>query len=70
MIEIQAPMEGEIVEVLVNVGDQVNENDEILILEAMKMENPIYASAHGVVKKLLVKEKEKIELGQVLVRIE
>jgi len=36
--EINAPMGGKVLDVKVNVGDVVNENDEVLILEAMKME--------------------------------
>ncbi len=40
---VTAPMVGKIVAVKVKVGDQVKEDDEIVILEAMKMEMPIYA---------------------------
>ena len=51
-VEVKAPMPGKILEVLVKVGDQVKEDDEILMLEAMKMENPIYAPADGTVKEI------------------
>jgi len=40
MEEVLAPMPGSIIEVMVNVGDEVKEDDELLILEAMKMEKP------------------------------
>jgi acetyl-CoA carboxylase biotin carboxyl carrier protein len=69
-IEIQAPMPGSIVEILVNVGDEVSEDDELLILEAMKMENPICAPSGGVVKEIRVKEKDVVEVDQVLVILE
>jgi acetyl-CoA carboxylase biotin carboxyl carrier protein len=69
-IEIQAPMPGSIVEILVNVGDEVSEDDELLILEAMKMENPICAPSDGVVKEIRVKEKDVVEVDQVLVILE
>jgi acetyl-CoA carboxylase biotin carboxyl carrier protein len=69
-IEIQAPMPGSIVEILVNVGDEVSEDDELVILEAMKMENPICAPSDGVVKEIRVKEKDVVEVDQVLVILE
>ena len=47
MSEINAPMGGKILDVKVNVGDSVNEGDEVVILEAMKMELPVVA-AHPV----------------------
>jgi acetyl-CoA carboxylase biotin carboxyl carrier protein len=69
-IEVQAPMPGNIIEILVNVGDEVIEDDELLILEAMKMENPICAPSAGVVKEIRVKEKDVVEVDQVLVILE
>ena len=66
-VEVKAPMPGKILEVLVKVGDQVKEDDEVIMLEAMKMENPIYAPADGTVKEIKVKPGETIEGGQTLV---
>ena len=51
-VEVTAPMPGMIKGILVNVGDQVAEDDELLVLEAMKMENFIYAPCDGVVKEV------------------
>ena len=48
-MEVSAPLPGSVLEILVKVGDEVKENDELLIIEAMKMENPIFASADGTV---------------------
>ena len=69
-VEILAPMPGKIIDVLVNVGDQVNEDDELLILEAMKMENPVYATAGGVVKEIKVKKDDTVDSDQLLIVLE
>ena len=65
-VEVKAPMPGKILEVLVKVGDQVKEDDEVAMLEAMKMENPIYAPADGTVKEIKVKANDSVETEQVL----
>jgi hypothetical protein len=48
--EVTVPMVGKIISVQVKEGDQVNENDQIATLEAMKMEMPVVAPVGGVVK--------------------
>jgi biotin carboxyl carrier protein len=63
-------MPGKILEVLVKVGDQVKEDDEVIMLEAMKMENPIYAPAGGTVKEIKVKANDSVETEQVMIVIE
>ncbi|MBW6486249.1 MAG: acetyl-CoA carboxylase biotin carboxyl carrier protein subunit [Syntrophobacterales bacterium] len=68
--EVKAPMPGKILEVLVNVGDQVNEDDELIILEAMKMENPIYAPVGGTVKEIKVKANDSVDTDQLMMVIE
>ena len=68
-VEVKAPMPGKILEVLVNVGDQVKEDDEVVMLEAMKMENPIYSTGGGVVKEVKVKKGDTVDSDQVLVVI-
>jgi biotin carboxyl carrier protein len=69
-VEVTAPMPGTISEIMVKVGDTVKENDEIMILEAMKMENPISAPADGTVKEIKVQEKASVEAEQVLAILE
>lgn len=69
-VEVLAPMPGKILEVMVKVGDKVAEDDELLILEAMKMENPIYSTADGVVKEVKVKKDDTVDSDQVLVVLE
>ena len=68
--EILAPMPGKILEVKVNVGDTVNENDEVIILEAMKMELPIAASSSGVVKEIKCNKGDSVEADDVLIVLE
>ena len=50
--KIFAPMPGKVVKVLVKVGEQVEEGQHLVIVEAMKMENPIPSPSNGVVKKI------------------
>jgi biotin carboxyl carrier protein len=66
-VEVKAPMPGKILDVLVKVGDQVKEDDEVVMLEAMKMENPIYAPTDGTVTEIKVKANDTVETEQVLV---
>ena len=63
---VTAPMVGKIVDVKVKVGDQVKEDDEIFVLEAMKMEMPIVAPASGVVKEVKVSVGQTCETDMVL----
>lgn len=70
MIEITAPMGGKIIEIKVGIGDAVNEDDEILILEAMKMELPVVATGAGTVKEIRCQVGDAIEAEAVLVVLE
>jgi biotin carboxyl carrier protein len=67
MADVIAPMPGTIKEIIVKVGDAVKEDEELVILEAMKMENPIVAPSDGTVKEIKVKEGDKVNTSQVLV---
>jgi biotin carboxyl carrier protein len=68
--EILAPMPGTIIDVSVKPGDAVEEGDEMLVLEAMKMENPIVATVDGTVKEVMVSVDDKVATNQVMVVIE
>jgi biotin carboxyl carrier protein len=67
---IETPMPGKIVSVSVKVGDMVKEDDEIAVLEAMKMENPIVAPISGKIVELNVTANSMVESGQTLAVIE
>jgi biotin carboxyl carrier protein len=69
-VDIIAHMPGTISEILVKVGDKVQADDELLVLEAMKMENPICAKTDGIVKEIKVKEQDKVAVNQVLIVLE
>jgi acetyl-CoA carboxylase biotin carboxyl carrier protein len=70
MAVIESPLPGKIVEILVEVGQEVAEDDEIIILEAMKMENPIYAPKNGVIKEIKVELGQKVAEGDILAIME
>ena len=68
--ELQAPMPGRIVSVVVSVGDELNIGDEILSLEAMKMENVLKAEGIGIVKSINVGKDDVVDKGSVLIEFE
>lgn len=67
---VTAPMPGVILDIKVSPGDQVNEGDTLLILEAMKMENEISAASAGKVTDIPVKKGDSVNAGDVLIVIE
>lgn len=68
--EVMVPMVGKIVSVEVKPGDSINENDPIVILEAMKMEMPVPSPASGTVKEVLVNPGDEVEADKVIAVIE
>jgi acetyl-CoA carboxylase biotin carboxyl carrier protein len=70
MTEVKAELVGNVWKVEAQLGDTVNEDDVLLILESMKMEIPVVAPVAGTVREVLVKEQEVVREGQVLVVIE
>jgi biotin carboxyl carrier protein len=64
---IKAPMPGLIIDLKVKIGDSVKTGDQLLILEAMKMENILKAQGEGVIKNVKVKKGDSVEKGQVLI---
>lgn len=66
---VNAPMPGTILDVMVKVGDRVEVDQPLVILEAMKMENEIVAPKAGVISEVCVNKNDAIDVGGVIVRI-
>jgi acetyl-CoA carboxylase biotin carboxyl carrier protein len=69
-MDVTVPMVGKIVNVLVQAGDKVKENDPVATLEAMKMEMPVVAPQTGVVKAINVKAGDEVTSDTILMIIE
>lgn len=67
---INSPMPGLILDIMVDEGQSFNQGDSLLILEAMKMENVIKAAADGVVKSINASKGDAVEKGQILLELE
>ena len=65
-VKVVAPMPGKIISLKVAVGDSVKNGQEVLVMEAMKMHNPVLAGSDGVIKELLVKAGDPVQAGTVL----
>ena len=67
---VTVPMVGKIVSVSVKVGDKVKEDDQIAVLEAMKMEMPVVAPVTGTVKEIRVGAGQEVEAEAVIAVID
>ena len=70
MAEISAPMSGNIWKILVKEGDKVKAEDELMIMEVMKMEVPVASPIDGEVKSLKVKEEDAVEADSIVAVVE
>ncbi len=68
--ELNAPMPGKILEILVSEGDEVELGDPVAILEAMKMENELKAPVAGTITKIAVSEGDSVEKNVLILEIE
>lgn len=68
--EVTAPMPGNIVKVMVEVGQQVTEASPLLIVEAMKMETTLYSQISGKVTEINCTEKEQVDSDKILLVVE
>ncbi len=68
--EIKSPMPGLVLDILVKAGDVIKKGDQVLILEAMKMENIIKSQTDAVVKSINTETGVAVEKGQVLIKFE
>ena len=69
-VEIASPLPGTVLRISVKAGDTVAEGDELMVLEAMKMETPVKADKAGTIVDVLVNEKDVVTAGQALLSIE
>ncbi|MDR1578709.1 MAG: acetyl-CoA carboxylase biotin carboxyl carrier protein subunit [Deltaproteobacteria bacterium] len=69
MVNILAPMSGNIWKILVNPGDSVNEDDELIVMEAMKMEIPVTAPQKGTIDQIHVQQGDSVEADAILVTL-
>ena len=68
--KIEAPLPGKIFKVNIKPGDKVSEGDEIFVIEAMKMENPIISPVSGVVKEVQGTQGKVVKANEVIAIIE
>ena len=68
-VEIKAPMPGTVVNVVVSAGQAVKSGDDLVFIEAMKMETPVKAPQDGTVATVEVAKGEAVDSGKVLVTL-
>jgi acetyl-CoA carboxylase biotin carboxyl carrier protein len=68
--DVLAPLAGKVLSIAVGVGDTVEEDAEVLVLEAMKMETVVYAPCNGKVAAVMVKAGDQVEEDDPLATIE
>ena len=67
---VKAPMPGLILDILIEPGQSIAKGDQLLILEAMKMENVLKADGEGIVKSVETQKGDAVEKGQILIEME
>ncbi len=68
--DIEPPMPGKILKIMVNKGDKVEENQVLILMESMKLQVELKSPFDGVVKELRVKEGDTINAGEIVIKIE
>lgn len=68
--QLKSPMPGRVIGIKVNIGDEVEVGDELLTLEAMKMENALKSDGIGIVKSIEIALNDVVEKGKVLITFE
>jgi len=70
MEEILAPLAGKVLSILVQPGAKVEEDDELIVIEALKMENTVYAPSAGTVKEIKVQVGDSVDDAALLMVLE
>lgn len=68
--DVKAPMPGLILEINVKIGQEVKEDDALLVLEAMKMENVLTSPRDGIIKSISVSKGDAVEKNQLLIEFD
>lgn len=69
-IEVKSEITGTVWQLSSKPGDRVESGDTLLVIESMKMEIPVITEDAGVVKEILVKEKDAVSEGQIVAILE
>ena len=69
IIEVAAPLAGNVFRVAVDIGDNISEGEIILVLEAMKMETEIRSTSTGIVTQIFVASGDAVKVGDVLLTL-
>lgn len=69
-VEVKVEITGSVWKIVTKVGDSVEEDDEIMILESMKMEIPVLAPEDGTIKEILVQEGDSVVEDQTVAKLE
>src|SRR5262249_7932542 len=70
VVQIRAPMPGKVIKVLVREGEEVQSNQGIVVLEAMKMQNEIKSPKKGIVRRLGVTDGGPVNSGDLIATVE
>ena len=70
IVEVRAPMPGKIVRILISPGEDVTENQGIVVMEAMKMQNEIRSPKPGKLLELAVVQGNAVGMGDLIARVE
>jgi acetyl-CoA carboxylase biotin carboxyl carrier protein len=70
MTDIKSQISGTVWKIEVEVGQAVSEEDDLIILESMKMEIPVTAPKDGKIAEILVSPNQPVQEGDVLLRLE
>jgi len=70
IVDLKTEITGNVWKILKSVGDSVDEDEPVMVLESMKMEIPVTASEPGVIRELLVAEGETVTDGAVVAKLE
>jgi pyruvate carboxylase subunit B len=66
---VEAPVSGIVLRISVETGDAIDTDQELLVLEAMKMETPVSVSFPGIIEEILVKNGDQVQAGEPLLKV-